>query len=116
MEHNSSKKCKGYCPFCGEQECNIKWSEIFNGDPSYRSGVCNRCGERFDEIYHYHITTYYSEEHSPEEQLVLAAREILSDFDSFGEVLQADENSKYTPGTAIECLRLAVKKCEEGQE
>ena len=40
--------------------------------------------------------------------LLVAAREVLADFDTFGEVLQVDEAGDYGSTTAIELLRAAV--------
>jgi hypothetical protein len=48
------------------------------------------------------------------DMLLTAAKEILEDFDTYGEVLQTDEEGKYGPTTAIEKLRQAVNSF--GQE
>jgi len=42
------------------------------------------------------------------DMLLTAAKEILEDFDTYGEVLQTDEEGEYGPKTAIEKLRQAV--------
>jgi hypothetical protein len=42
------------------------------------------------------------------DMILTAANEILEDFDTYGEVLQTDEEGEYGPTTAIEKLRQAV--------
>jgi len=42
------------------------------------------------------------------DMLLAAAKQILDDFDTYGEVLQTDEEGEYGPKTAIEKLRQAV--------
>jgi len=42
------------------------------------------------------------------DMLLTAVKEILEDFDKYGEVLQTDEEGEYGPKTAIEKLRQAV--------
>lgn len=51
--------------------------------------------------------------HEDTRQLLLAAQEILRDFDDWGEVLQTDALGEYGPTTAIERLRKAVKAVYE---
>lgn len=42
-------------------------------------------------------------------ELILAAQEVISDFDTYGEVLQTDDDGEYGPTTAIEKLREALR-------
>lgn len=44
------------------------------------------------------------------DDLLRAAIEVVSDFDTYGVVLQTDENMEYGPTTAIEKLRRAMLK------
>lgn len=44
------------------------------------------------------------------EKLQDAAVEVIDDFDTYGEVLQTDGNDDYSPNTAIERLRTALKE------
>jgi len=48
----------------------------------------------------------------PVRELYYAALEILDDFDTFGEVLQVDDNGEYGEDTAITKLRKALEKME----
>lgn len=50
------------------------------------------------------------------DMLLTAAKEILDDFDTYGEVLQTDEEGKYGPKTAIEKLRQAVGFFTQGKK
>ena len=51
-------------------------------------------------------TEHLTEQH---QKLILAAGEIVSDFDTYGEVLQTDENQEYGETTAIERLRESLQ-------
>lgn len=42
------------------------------------------------------------------DMILTAAKKILEDFDTYGEVLQTDEEGNYGPTTAIHKLRQAV--------
>lgn len=49
--------------------------------------------------------------HLPEQhrKLILAAQEIINDFDSYGEVLQTDDDGEYGETTAISMLRESLQ-------
>ena len=45
-------------------------------------------------------------------ELIQAAQEIINDFDAYGEVLQADDNSEYGKDAPIERLRQILAKAK----
>lgn len=55
----------------------------------------------------------YEMETKEQRQLRKAAAEIISDFDTYGEVLQMDERGDYGPTTAIERLRAALTEARK---
>ncbi len=52
-------------------------------------------------------------EKNPADALLIAACEIVQDYDNYGEVLQTDSKGKYGKKSAIEELRTAIKKYKD---
>ena len=72
------------CPECDEEECDLRHCLIGpEGEPD------------------------------PATVLMMAAMEIVGDFDEYGEVLQQDEEGEYGEDSAIEKLRRAIKFYKE---
>jgi len=67
---------------------------------------CEKCEEEDCDMKY---CLFQDMEYDPVLAMMVAAMEIVSDFDEFGEVIQMDNNDEYGPKSSIERLRLAVK-------
>lgn len=110
MKMGSNKECIGECPVCFNSNLDYDNSKSIDDGRIYPF-TCLICGCEGQEIYsEVYATTEYDK---PVSALLLAAEEILSDFNQWGEVLQLGDNGEYGMDSAIGRLNSAVIKERE---
>jgi hypothetical protein len=113
---------EGTCPKCGNIELECGSEKSFGNDIEL-SFHCLKCDLFFNEYYEGIFIEQTWEENGEEKflrsensishqakSLLLAAEEIIDDFENFGEVLQQDEDFEYGPNSAIGRLIKIVKE------